>query len=166
MIVADASALGSLASTGVLDLATEAFDVHTTAIVVTSLEETSAFHGPNGDGARAALSNRDRLVVHSWSREAFASSRVDLSQGSCAALAVERDVDALLTDDLLALPELDRLVPCAVADSSIVILALVRRGALAPQDARFRLDALADGRDWLGRVVCRRALASVGDAPG
>lgn len=160
MIVADASALGSLAGVQVLDLALDALDVHTTDLVIDTLEIASAFHGPDGDGARAALGDRDGLVVHRGDCTAFESSRVDPSQGSCATLAVELDANALLTDDLLALPELERLVPCPVANSPVVLAALVRRGVLAHQDARFRLEGLAERKDWLGRPVRRRALAS------
>lgn len=165
MIVADASALASLGTARVLGATLGAFDVHTTDLVVESLEAESAFHGPAGDGARAALEHLDGFVVHRGDRVTFESSRVAPSQGSCAALAVELAADAMLTDDLLALPELDRLVHCAVVNSSVVLAALVRRGVLERQDARFRLEALAGSRSWLGRPVYRRAMASL-DASG
>lgn len=165
MIVADASGLRSLAAARVLGLATPAFDFHTTDLVVEALEGASAFHGPDGEGARVALDARDELVIHRGDPDAFVSSRVSPSQGSCVAVVRDLDGDALLTDDLAALPELARLVPCVVTPP-IVLSALVRRGVLALPDARFRLEALARTGGWLGRPVYRRSEALLDEVPG
>lgn len=165
MIVADASGLRSLAAARVLGPAIEEFDVHTTDLVVEALEGASAFHGPDGDGARVAIDARDELVIHRGDPDAFVSSRVSPSQGSCVALAVNLHADALLTDDLEGLPELDRLVHCVVTPP-IVLSALVRRGVLAPRDAGFRLEALARTGGWLGRTVYRRSTALLDEVPG
>lgn len=166
MIVADASALASQGRAGVLGLACDAFEVHATRSSVDVLSAMSAFHGPRGDGARAALDRRDRLVVHERPSAGIETSRVDAAQGDCAALAVELDAEVLVTDDLLAVPELARLVPRAVVPSPVVLSALVRRGALAPADARFRLDELVVRPRWLAGPLRRRAAQSLGAAAG
>lgn len=166
MIVADASGLGTLANAGVLELAVAEFEVHTTDRVVTALETVSAFHGPVGDGARLALVHREGIVFHRVDQDAFETSRLDAAQGGCATLARDLDADALVTGDLRAVPELDRLAQSLVASPSLVLVALVRMGALTRQDARFRLEALADAGGWLGKPFNRRALASLDEWTG
>lgn len=164
MIVADASALASLGRPGVLGPACAEFEFHTTESSVDALGEMSAFHGPAGDGARAALDQCGGFAVHGANGDGIETSRVNAAQGDCAALAVELDAHALLTDDLLALPELDRLVLCAVSSSPVLLSALVRRGRLAPADARFRQEDLVVRPRWLARPVGRRVASSFGAA--
>lgn len=166
MIVADEDGLASLGRAGVLGLAGDEFEPHTTASSVEALVETSARHGPRGDGARAALSQRGEFVVHDGASAVVETSRVTAAQGGCAALAVELDAEALVTDDLLAIAELDRLVPCAVVPSPVVLGALVSRGQLAPADARFRLDDLVVRPRWLAGPVSRRVATSFDAATG
>lgn len=166
MIVADASALASLARANVLELAGDEFGLHTTRSAVEAMTERSAFHGPSGEGARAALDHRGSLVVHGSARTGVETSRIDAALGDCAALAAKRAVDLLLTDDLLALPELERLVSCTVAPTPVLLSALVRRGLLAPADARFRLEDLVVSPRWLAGPVGRRAVASFEEATG
>ncbi|MFB6143236.1 MAG: hypothetical protein ABEJ30_07840, partial [Halorientalis sp.] len=69
------------------------------------------------------------------------------------------DLDAafLLTDDLRALPELQRLVDARVALSPIVLRALVERGVLERKAALEKLEQLGGHRGWLGAPIYRRA---------
>lgn len=52
MIVADTSALISLATAGVLDIVLAEFDVHTTDTVIEELEDTARFDDAHGAGAQ------------------------------------------------------------------------------------------------------------------
>jgi predicted nucleic acid-binding protein len=156
MIVADTSSLISLASIDLLEILLTEFDVRSTALVIAELEETSEYEDQHGAAAQIVLDNRDRLTVHDLER-AFTSSRVDEGEGSCVLLTKDIDADFLLTDDLRALPELQTVADAKVAISPIVLKALVQRDVLAGEEARGKLDSLAENRDWLGAPIYRRA---------
>ncbi|MFB6299797.1 MAG: hypothetical protein ABEH65_06000 [Halobacteriales archaeon] len=156
MIVADTSALISLATADIFDIVLVEFDVHTTDTVIEELEDTASFDDVHGAGAQQALNRQDQLTVHTV-EEGFTSSRVDTGEGSCCALADDIDAVFLITDDLRALPELQRLTDANVAISPIVLKALVTRGVLDRDDALARLERLAGTRDWLGAPIYRRA---------
>jgi len=156
VIVADASGLVALGSAGVLDGVAETFDVRTAGRAIAAVEVAAARHGPAGDGARAALARRDRVAVVEPEAEPIRTSRLDGAAGSAVALARELDAAFLLVDDDRAIHELRRLAPGDVVTPAIVLCALVRRGALSGQDARFRLDALLDRRRGLEAAVGRR----------
>ena len=156
MIVVDTSSLLSLTSIDLLDTLLLEFDVHVTELVIEELEETSGYDDRHGDAAQTVLDNRNRITVHEM-HGAFTSSRVDEGEGSCALLTKEIDADFLLTDDLRALPELQTLADAKVAISPIVLKALIQRDILSGEEAREKLDALAENRDGLGAPIYRRA---------
>lgn len=156
MLVADTSALVSLAIADSLAPVCEEFEVHTTSTVVEELRETAAYDDPHGRGATQARDRLDATTVHD-TEGAFQSARIDAGEASCLALAREREADFLLTDDLRALPELDELTEAQVVLSPIVLRALVKRGALTETEARERFDGLVETRDWLGTPIYRRA---------
>ncbi|WP_255197765.1 hypothetical protein [Halorarius litoreus] len=156
MIVADTSALISLASIDLLDIFLTEFNVHTTEVVVNELEDTAGYDDRHGDAAQIVLDNLDRIPTHQPKGE-FESSRVDHGEGSCAVLTKELDADFLITDDLRALPELQTVADSKVAISPIVLKALVQRDVLEQADAVEKLDELAKQRDWLGAPIYRRA---------
>jgi predicted nucleic acid-binding protein len=156
MIVADTSALISLASVDLLDTFLTEFEVHTTAVVIAELEDTAEYDDRHGDAAEIVLGTRDRITTHQTTAE-FESSRVDQGEGSCASLATELQAAFLLTDDLRALPELQRVTDATVAISPIVLRALVKRDVLEHEDARNTLGELAAQRDWLGAPIYQRA---------
>ncbi|WP_435185104.1 hypothetical protein [Halobellus sp. EA9] len=156
MIAADTSSLISLASIDLLDTLLTEFDVHTTELVIEELEETSEYDDRHGDAAQIVLDNRDQITVQDIQGE-FTSSRVDEGEGSCALLTKEKDANFLITDDLRALPELQTVADAKVAISPIVLKALVQRDVLTGEEAREKLDELAENRDWLGAPIYRRA---------
>jgi predicted nucleic acid-binding protein len=158
MIVADTSALVSLATIELLDTFLTEFDVHTSEIVIEELADTGEYDDRHGAAAATVLDNRDRLTVHPVD-EPFTSSRVDTGEGSCAVLATQVDAAFLITDDLRALPELQTVADAEVAISPIVFQALVQRDVLARAAALTKLDRLAAQRDWLGAPIYRRATA-------
>lgn len=156
MIAADTSALISLASIDLLDTFLTEFDVHTTELVVEELEDTAEYDDRHGEAAQTVLDNLDRIPTHQLQGE-FTSSRVDQGEGSCALLTKEIDADFLVTDDLRALPELQKVASSKVAISPIVLKALVQRDVLEHEEALENLDELAEQRDWLGAPIYRRA---------
>lgn len=158
MIVADTSALISLASIDLLESFLTEFNVHTTELGVEALADTAGYDDRHGDAAQTVRDGRDRMPIHQ-TNGAFESSRVDRGEGSCAQLTTELDVDFLITDDLRALPELQRVADATVAISPIVLKALVQRDVLEHADALAKLDELAEQRDWLGAPIYRRARA-------
>jgi len=158
MIVADTSALVSIASTDLLDTFLTEFDVHTTETVVEELEATAGYDDPHADAAGSVLDNLDRIRIHHVQDE-FESSRTDAGEGSCALLTGDIEAEFLLTDDLRALPELQTVAESSVAISPIVLRALVKRDVLEREQALDKLDELADQRNWLGAPIFRRARA-------
>lgn len=157
MIVADTSALISLATADYLDFVFTEFDVHTTDIVWSELEETAEYTDAHGAAADQVLNRREQLTVHSIHDTPIETSRIDAGEGSCLHLTEQLEADFLLTDDLRALPELQQATDAQVAISPIVLKALVKRDVLDRDTALDRLDQLADTRDWLESPIYRRA---------
>lgn len=157
MIVADTSALISVAVADCLDLVLDEFDVHTTDQVWQELTETAEYDDKHGRAADAVLDQDDRLTVHTMDDTGPETSRIDAGEGSCAVLTAQQDADFLITDDFRALPELQQLVDARVAISPIVLKALVNRSVLDRDDALVRLEQLAEDRDWLGAPIYRHA---------
>lgn len=158
MIVADSSALISLASIDILDLFLSEFDVHTTDTVIQELEETAGYDDLHGTAAATVLSNRDRLTIHHVDNVRFSSSRIDQGEGSCGRLTNQEDAEFLITDDLRALPELQFVADAQVVISPVILKALVKRNVIEHEQAKDRLARLAESRDWLGAPIYRRAL--------
>ena len=157
MIVADTSALISLATGEILETVLEEFDLHTTAAVIGELERTATYEDRHGTAAETVLVNRNQLTVHTVDDVEFSSSRIDEGEASCIGLARRIDAEFVLTDDLRALPELQTLVDARIAISPIVLKALVKRGVLDEREAKTRLERIAENRDWLGAPIYRRA---------
>ncbi len=156
MIVADTSALISIASVDLLDTVLTEFSVHTTETVIEELEETGEYDDRHGEAAQTVLNRLDWIEIQSVNGE-ITSSRIDQGEGSCVLLS--RDIDArfLLTDDLRALPELQQITEAKAAISPIVLKALIQRDALDREEALEKLDELGEKRDWLGAPIYRRA---------
>lgn len=157
MLVADTSALLSLATGETAERLFEEFETHTTRTVLGELYETSRYDDVHGEAARSVLAVRDRFEVHTVESTPFTSSRIDVGEGSCVALTAELDAEFLLTDDLRALPELQQLTEANVAISPIVLKSLVERDVIAREEALRRLDRIGETRDWLETPIYRRA---------
>lgn len=157
MIVADTSALVSLATAETLELALDEFDVHTTETVIDEVERTAAHEDRHGVAAQTVLDCRTDLTVHDGDGAGIESSRVDEGEASCTDLVRATDAAFLITDDLRSLPELQTLVDARVAISPIVLKALVERGVLSAAAAEARVESMAEARDWLGAPIYRRA---------
>jgi predicted nucleic acid-binding protein len=156
MLVADTSALVSVATADLLETVLAEFDVHTTERVVIELEETADYPDSHGNAANEVLNIQEALTVHTIDNH-LESARIDEGEGSCAILANDLDAPYLLTDDLRALPELETATNAQVAISPLVLRALVKRGVLDDDEARQRLERLAEKRDWLGAPIYRHA---------
>lgn len=157
MIVADTSALVSLSAAACLDVFLDEFDVHTTERVIDELKHTVDYDAPHGEAARTVLTRQEQLTVHTVEQDGPETSRVDQWEGSCVVLATQQSADFLITGDLRALPELQPLTDARVAISPIVLKALVNRSVLTREEAKQRLEELAETRDWLGAPIYRRA---------
>lgn len=155
MIVADTSALISIASIDLLDTFITEFDVHTTETGVEELEETSMYDDRHREAAQTVLENVNQIKIHQVQKE-FTSSHVDQGEGSCALLTKETEAEFLITDDLRALPELQNLADAKTAISPVILKALVKRNVLEQQEALNKFDELAEQRDWLGAPIYRR----------
>lgn len=156
MIVADTSALLSLATVDLLSTFLREFDVHTTKHVRTEVEDTSEYTDRHGAAADSVLAKMDRMTLHQV-MATFESARIDAGEATCGVLTREIDAEFLITDDLRALPELQTVVDAQVAISPIVLKALVTRGVLNHDAAVQKVDDRADRRDWLGAPIYRRA---------
>lgn len=154
MIVADTSALISIASADLLNTFLTEFNVHTTETVLEELEDISEYNDRHGKAANHVLNHIDRITIHQRADETFQSSRIDQGEASCTLLTQEIDAKFLITDDLRALPELQNLTDAKVAISPIVLKALVKRDVLEQEQALAKLD---EQRDWLGAPIYRRA---------
>lgn len=163
MIVADTSALISIATIDTLEAFLTEFDVHTTELVVQELEETRGYDDLHGDAAETVIDHLDRITVHPIQDADVKSSRIDQGEASCALLMNELEADFFITDDLRALPELQAVVDARVVISPIVLKALVERGVLEHEGAKNRLTRLAESRDSLGAPIFRRAQAQFED---
>lgn len=157
MIVADTSALISLATAELVELVSEEFDVHTTETVIEELQATANYDDVSGTAASALIEEGHGLTVHAVDFPKFESSRIDRGEGSCAVVTREIDADFLVTDDLRALPELQTASTARVAISPIVLEALVERGVLTREQAKENLEQIAADRDWLESPIYRRA---------
>lgn len=157
MIVADTSALISLAIADSLTHLLNEYDVHTTQTVVTELEDTAAYDDSHGQAADDVLHHMDQLTVHETTESSVMSARIDEGEATCLTLTKEREAAFLLTDDLRALPELQALIDAHVAISPLVLKALITRNIITRREAKDRLEHLATTRDWLGAPIYRRA---------
>jgi predicted nucleic acid-binding protein len=156
MIIADTSALISLATVSVFDTVCAEFDIHTTSVVVAELEETAEFDDPHGTAATRVRGALDAVTIHDISGE-MRSSRIDPGESSCLALDRETCAEFLITDDVRALPELRTLSDAQVALSPIVLRALCKRGVVSNEEAIELVDRLAETRGWLDAPIYRRA---------
>jgi len=156
MIVADTSALITLATSETIETVLQEFDVHTTETVIGELRETAKHQDVHGRAAEKVLGLSDSIVVHQI-EQGVQSSRIDEGEGSCVTLTREEDVDFLITDDLRALPELQNAADTKVAISPVVLKALFKRGVLEKREAQKRLDSIAEKRNWLVAPIYRKA---------
>lgn len=158
MIIADTSALISLASGSVLNLFLDEFEVVITETVLDELEELSQENDRTAENAKQVYRSKESLKTRATRGEKPVSSRVDEGEASCALLAQERDSDFLTTDDLRALPEIEKMAGKGkVAISSMVLRALVKRNVLDKQQALEKLEQMVKRRDWLHRSIYRKA---------
>ncbi|MCL9814323.1 hypothetical protein [Natranaeroarchaeum aerophilus] len=157
MIVADTSALVTIASIDLLDVFLSEFEVHTTETVIQELGNTAEYDDVHGEAARTVIENRSSIERHPTDCSTVQSSRIDEGEATTARLANDLSADFLITDDLRALPELQSVVDGQVAISPIVLKALVQRDVLPRETALEKLDRAAETRDWLESPIYRRA---------
>jgi len=163
VIVADTSALVSLAVADVLVPVSEEFRIATTETVRTELAETVTYDDAHARAAEQCLEAIEGIAVEPVEESPFESARVDEGEGSCVLLVEHSGAEYLVTDDLRALPELQTLSHAEVVISPFLVAALVRRGVLGRAEALQRLETVADTRSWLGAPIYRRARSLLDD---
>jgi len=157
-LVADASALVSLASVSLLSLVLNEFDVVVSDVVVRELKEMSTYANSHGNAANEVLRNIDRIKEKKASNyQRFKTSRIDAGEASCLELIESGEQDYLLTDDFRALGEIEKQIGEMVVLSPIILKVLALRGIIDKRQALTKLDEMAEKRDWLGRPIYRYA---------
>ena len=158
-LVADTSALVSLASASLLSLVLSEFDVVVTDIVVGELDAMSTFDDAHGRAATEVLENIDSTrVLNASDYQRFMTSRIDSGEASCLEIIDGGGCDYLLTDDFRALGEIEKQIGDAVVLSPIILKVLVMRGIIGKSEALAKLGEIARKRDWLGRPIYRYAM--------
>ena len=128
-LVADASALVSLASVSLLSLVLSEFIVVVSDVVVRELKEVSTYTNTYGNAANEVLRNIDRIKVKKASNyQRFKTSRIDAGEASCMEIIESGEQDYLLTDDFRALGEIEKQIGEKVVLSPIILKVLVIRG--------------------------------------
>ncbi|MFC4406719.1 hypothetical protein [Haloarchaeobius iranensis] len=92
MIVADTSALISVATVDLLETLLTEYDVRTTETVLEGLTDTAQYDDSHGRAAQCVLDNTDQMRVHDIG-SAVETSRIDIGEGNTAALANELDAE-------------------------------------------------------------------------
>lgn len=157
-LVADASALVSLASVSLLSLVLSEFIVVVSDVVVRELKEMSTYADTYGNAANEVLRNIDRIKVKKASNyQRFKTSRIDAGEASCMEIIESGEQDYLLTDDFRALGEIEKQIGEKVVLSPIILKVLVIRGIIDKSEALAKLNEMAEKRDWLGRPIYRYA---------
>ncbi|MCK4399249.1 MAG: hypothetical protein KAV25_09695 [Methanophagales archaeon] len=157
-LVADASALVSLASVSLLSLFLSEFNVVVSDVVVRELKEMSTYADTTANAASEVLRNIDRIEVKEASNyHRFKTSRIDAGEASCLEIIESGEQDYLLTDDFRALGEIEKQIGERVVLSPIILKVMVIRGIIDKRQALTKLDEMAEKRDWLGRPIYRYA---------
>jgi predicted nucleic acid-binding protein len=157
-LVADASALVSLASVSLLSSVLSEFSVVVSDVVVRELKEMSTYADTHGNAASEVLRNIDRTEVKETSNyQRFKTSRIDAGEASCLEIIERGEQDYLLTDDFRALGEIEKQIGERVVLSPIILKVMVIRGIIDKRQALTKLDEMAEKRDWLGRPIYRYA---------
>ena len=157
-LVADASALVSLAPVSLLSLVLNEFNVVVSDVVVHELKEMSTYADTHGNAASEVLRNLDRIKVKKASNyHRFKTSRIDAGEASCLEIIESGEQDYLLTDDFRALGEIEKQIGERVVLSPIILKVLVIREIIDKSEALAKLDEMAEKRDWLGRPIYRYA---------
>lgn len=157
-LVADASALVSLASVSLLSLVLNEFNVVVSDVVVRELKEMSVYADTYGNAASEVLRNIERIKVKKASNyQRFRTSRIDAGEASCLEIIEGGEQDYLLTDDFRALGEIETQIGERVVLSPIILKVLVISGLIDKSEALAKLDEMAEKRDWLGRPIYRYA---------
>lgn len=158
-IIADSSALISLAHGQLLELTLKEFEIVISNWILQELEQTARFADPDGQAAQKVLAQRDLLKVVEVSEADFRNylgRKVHAGEASCLPLARQQDAVAFVCDDFDALPYLDhhsQELGIEVGLCPVLIQALILRGRLTRDEGRAAFARIAERRDWLGRPL-------------
>lgn len=128
-------------------------------LVIEELKKTSRFSDVDGKAARAVLKQAKGLKIRTVDLaaiEKMVTSRLNEGEASCVLLAQAADIDALISDDLKAMHQLQQYAQIHEFDlglAAVLIQALVLRGKLSKDQALVSLERIAEKRDWMGRPI-------------
>ena len=152
LIVADTSALVSLGtvaggSLNPLDLLLGSHTVVVPEQVIDELTETASYDDASGEAAQAVLDRRSAFETRSV--ELDETFPLDDGENAAVTLANERDAAQLLCDEFnrLALVHAT-LAETRLAATPVLLTALVRNEAIAPDAAKSFLVEMGDSRSW------------------
>jgi predicted nucleic acid-binding protein len=161
-VVADTSAMVSVALSGQLGLAVESISFFVPEVVKKELRELSAYHDLAGIAAKRALSlmNKGKInlapVKGKANAEKLVDRNTDLGEAECFILASEKKIPVLLLDDLDAAYSLNGLARArniSIKISAAVIVELVKRGRLNKKQAVASLHRMIQSRKWEKSVL-------------
>jgi predicted nucleic acid-binding protein len=158
-IIADSSALISLAHGQLLESILKEFEIVISNWVLQELEQTARFDDPDGKAAQEVLTQRGSFKIVNVSEADFRNylgRKVHAGEASCLPLARQQDAVAFVCDDFDALPYLDyhsQELGIEVGLCPVLIQALILRGKLTRDEGRAAFDRIAERWNWLGRPL-------------
>lgn len=167
-LIADSSALVSIGTVAAaepdpLSLCLEIYDLIIPTEVVTELEEIASYDDAHGRAATAVLDRAERFST----RTVDLDTEFPLDDGENAAVTLANDFEAalFLCDEFNHLG----LIHASLADTRLVttptlLSVFVRKGQLAPADARALLDEISAARSWNSNTYVQRARSVLEDS--
>ncbi len=152
-VVADTSAVLSLAAGDILVMALQSLDIIIPPRVEQELAGLSQNHDFVGNLAREVRSyiGKEIVVIEP-------SLRAERGEIECAYLANGlHDVEFMITDDTQALEKLEKICTKKVRFSTIIVFALYLRGKITKEQGRRILERMRVKRDWKDNLIFEQA---------
>jgi len=160
-VVADTSALVSLALAGLLEKSAETAEILIPPEVLAELRQVASFKDEEGAAAKAVLQlvSADKILVRRVKgRERLRRSiyRTDLGEAACLQLCVENGVSLLVCDDIdasyrLEAPALAKGIRLRI--SAAFVAELARTGKLSKKQAMAAIRRMNKLRHWEGGAL-------------
>ncbi|MEK6970236.1 MAG: hypothetical protein AABW68_00915 [archaeon] len=165
-VVADTSALISLAYSGYLDKACETIEINIPAPVKIELDEIASYSDKLAKMARDCilLLQKKKIKIHdkpiSTKATKYLNSKVDLGEAACFELATEQNIPSILMDDIAAATALYGLALSKKITIKLSIAALIElknQNKMTQPELRKGLEAMIQNREW-GKSAMEQAI--------
>lgn len=151
-IVLDTSALISLAAGGVLELTVSSIDCIIPERVKNELLGLSRNRDNEGNLAREILSYREIQVIS-------ASKKALRGEIECAYLTNDQvDVEFLISDDVVALQELEKICKKNIRFSTIIVYAFFLKGKITKKQGLQIIERMRVQRNWKDNLIYEQAM--------